>query len=66
MATPADTSTPAAAPDNTRKRKAWLLGLLLLLILAGAATWAWYSLNFGSRDTFLVHICWNTATVISH
>ncbi|WP_153789197.1 HlyD family efflux transporter periplasmic adaptor subunit [Pseudomonas sp. EMN2] len=44
MATPADTSTPAAAPDNTRKRKAWLLGLLLLLILAGAATWAWYSL----------------------
>ncbi|MDH0733798.1 HlyD family efflux transporter periplasmic adaptor subunit [Pseudomonas sichuanensis] len=44
MATPADTSTPAAAPDNARKRKAWLLGLLLLLILAGAATWAWYSL----------------------
>ncbi|MDU9405893.1 HlyD family efflux transporter periplasmic adaptor subunit [Pseudomonas sp. zfem004] len=44
MATPADTSTPAAAPDNTRKRKAWLLGLLLLMILAGAATWAWYSL----------------------
>ncbi|MBI6897385.1 HlyD family efflux transporter periplasmic adaptor subunit [Pseudomonas putida] len=44
MATPADTSTPAAAPDNTRKRKVWLLALLLILILAGAGTWAWYSL----------------------
>ncbi|MEE1886751.1 HlyD family secretion protein [Pseudomonas carassii] len=44
MATPADTSTPAAAPDNTGKRKVWLLALLLVLILAGAGTWAWYSL----------------------
>ncbi|MDH1633487.1 HlyD family efflux transporter periplasmic adaptor subunit [Pseudomonas mosselii] len=44
MAIPADTSTPALAPDNTRKRKVWLLALLLILILAGAGTWAWYSL----------------------
>ncbi|MBF8722545.1 efflux RND transporter periplasmic adaptor subunit [Pseudomonas guariconensis] len=44
MASSADTSTPAPAPDNTHKRKAWLLGLLLVLILAGAATWAWYAL----------------------
>jgi membrane fusion protein (multidrug efflux system) len=44
MATSADTPTPAATPDNTRKRKAWLLGLLLVLVLAGAGTWAWYSL----------------------
>ncbi|WP_248920273.1 HlyD family efflux transporter periplasmic adaptor subunit [Pseudomonas entomophila] len=43
MATPADTSTLAVAPDNTRKRKAWLFALLLLLTLAGAGTWAWYS-----------------------
>ncbi|MDR2308294.1 MAG: efflux RND transporter periplasmic adaptor subunit [Paucimonas sp.] len=44
MATPADTSTPAAAPDSTGKRKTWLLALLLILLLAGAGTWAWYSL----------------------
>ncbi|QVM89216.1 HlyD family efflux transporter periplasmic adaptor subunit [Pseudomonas entomophila] len=44
MATPVDTSSPAVVPDNTGKRKAWLLALLLLLILAGAGTWAWYSL----------------------
>ncbi|BAN54136.1 MULTISPECIES: HlyD family secretion protein [Pseudomonas] len=44
MATPADTPTPSAAPEPSRKRKAWLLGLLLLLVLAGACTWAWYSL----------------------
>lgn len=44
MATSADIPTPAPASDNTRKRKAWLLGLLLVLILAGAATWAWYAL----------------------
>ncbi|ANY87385.1 MULTISPECIES: HlyD family secretion protein [Pseudomonas] len=44
MATSADTSTPAPAPDNTGKRKAWLLGLLLVLVLAGAAAWGWYTL----------------------
>lgn len=44
MATPADTSTPAAVPDSTGKRKTWLLALLLILLLAGAGTWAWYSL----------------------
>ena len=44
MATPADTPTPSAAPEPSRKRKAWLLGLVLLLILTGIGTWAWYSL----------------------
>ncbi|MEJ5863226.1 HlyD family efflux transporter periplasmic adaptor subunit [Pseudomonas farsensis] len=44
MATSADTPNPATEPDNTRKRKAWLLGLLLLLILTGVGAWAWYSL----------------------
>ncbi|MBV4534045.1 HlyD family efflux transporter periplasmic adaptor subunit [Pseudomonas sp. SWRI107] len=44
MATSSDTPNPATEPDNTRKRKAWLLGLLLLLILAGVGAWAWYSL----------------------
>ncbi|MBF8757551.1 efflux RND transporter periplasmic adaptor subunit [Pseudomonas guariconensis] len=44
MATSADTSTPASAPDNTGKRKAWLLGLLLVLVLAGTASWGWYTL----------------------
>lgn len=43
MATSADTPTQAASQD-TRKRKAWLLGLLFLLIVAGAGAWAWYSL----------------------
>lgn len=44
MATPSDAPTPADVPDATRKRKTWLLALLLVLILAGAAGWAWYSL----------------------
>ncbi|WP_411382722.1 HlyD family efflux transporter periplasmic adaptor subunit [Pseudomonas sp. L7] len=44
MATPSDASTPAEVPDATRKRKTWLLALLLVLILAGAAGWAWYTL----------------------
>ncbi|HGM5579954.1 TPA: HlyD family efflux transporter periplasmic adaptor subunit [Pseudomonas putida] len=44
MATPSDAPTPAEVPDATRKRKTWLLALLLVLILAGAAGWAWYTL----------------------
>ena len=44
MATLSDAPTPAEVPDATRKRKTWLLALLLVLILAGAAGWAWYSL----------------------
>ncbi|WP_288375073.1 HlyD family efflux transporter periplasmic adaptor subunit [uncultured Pseudomonas sp.] len=44
MATPSDASTPAEVPEATRKRKTWLLALLLVLILAGAAGWAWYTL----------------------
>ncbi|WP_449432510.1 HlyD family secretion protein [Pseudomonas putida] len=42
MAAPTDTSTPATEPSP--KRKAWLLGLLLVLVLAGIGAWAWYSL----------------------
>nr|WP_314872720.1 HlyD family efflux transporter periplasmic adaptor subunit [uncultured Pseudomonas sp.] len=44
MATPADTSQPSPAPESSRKRKTWLLAVLLLVILGGAAAWAWYSL----------------------
>ncbi|CAG8863658.1 Multidrug export protein EmrA [Pseudomonas fluorescens] len=44
MATSPDPSSTAPAPAGSRKRKAWLIGLLLLLLVAGAATWAWYSL----------------------
>lgn len=44
MATSTDPLSTAPAPEASRKRKFWLLGLLLLLILGGAATWAWYSL----------------------
>ncbi|MBK4997891.1 HlyD family efflux transporter periplasmic adaptor subunit [Pseudomonas sp. S31] len=43
MATPADTPNPSEQ-GSPRKRKAWLLGLLLLLVVAGACTWAWYTL----------------------
>ncbi|QCI12811.1 HlyD family efflux transporter periplasmic adaptor subunit [Pseudomonas putida] len=43
MATPADTPTPSEQ-GSPSKRKAWLLGLLLLLIVAGACTYAWYTL----------------------
>ncbi|MCO7514239.1 HlyD family efflux transporter periplasmic adaptor subunit [Pseudomonas guariconensis] len=44
MATPVDTTSTSATPEASRKRKTWLLGLLLVLVLAGAATWAWYAL----------------------
>ncbi|MFK3947739.1 membrane fusion protein (multidrug efflux system) [Pseudomonas sp. TE6349] len=44
MATSSDTSAPTEAPTSSRKRKLWLIGLLVLLILGGLGTWAWYSL----------------------
>lgn len=44
MATPADTTQSSPAPENSRKRKTWLLAVLLLVVLGGAAAWAWYSL----------------------
>ncbi|MBK4987286.1 HlyD family efflux transporter periplasmic adaptor subunit [Pseudomonas sp. S60] len=44
METSTDTQNPPEAPQSSRKRKVWLLGLLLLVILAGLGTWAWYSL----------------------
>lgn len=44
MATPTDTQPPSADAPASGKRKLWLLGLLVLVLLAGAGTWAWYSL----------------------
>ncbi|WP_288440727.1 HlyD family efflux transporter periplasmic adaptor subunit [uncultured Pseudomonas sp.] len=44
MATSADTANPPTDAPAPGKRKAWLLGLLVLVLLVGAGTWAWYSL----------------------
>lgn len=44
MDTSSDTPAPTEAPTSSRKRKLWLIGLLVLLILGGLGTWAWYSL----------------------
>ncbi|MFB4391892.1 MULTISPECIES: HlyD family efflux transporter periplasmic adaptor subunit [unclassified Pseudomonas] len=44
MATSSDASTTPDVPDSNRKRKVWLLALLLIVLLAGAGSWAWYSL----------------------
>ncbi|WP_426934881.1 efflux RND transporter periplasmic adaptor subunit [Pseudomonas fulva] len=44
MATSSDTPAPTEAPTSSRKRKLWLIGQLVLLILGGLGTWAWYSL----------------------
>lgn len=44
MATSSDTPAPTEVPTSSRKRKLWLIGLLVLLILGGLGTWAWYSL----------------------
>ncbi|MBA5709097.1 efflux RND transporter periplasmic adaptor subunit [Pseudomonas fulva] len=44
MDTSSDTPAPTEAPTSSRKRKFWLIGLLVLLILGGLGTWAWYSL----------------------
>ncbi len=43
----ANTPNPADATqdlNNQRKRKTWLLGLLLLIVVLGAAVWAWHEL----------------------
>ncbi len=42
--TGAQGSETAEQPVTSRKRKLWLLGLLLLVILGAAAGWAWYTL----------------------
>nr|WP_314480184.1 HlyD family efflux transporter periplasmic adaptor subunit [uncultured Pseudomonas sp.] len=44
MDTSSDTPEPTEAPTSSRKRKLWLIGLLVLLIIGGLGTWAWYSL----------------------
>lgn len=44
MATSADATPEKNESGNPRKRKVWLLGLLLVVVLAGAGAWAWYSL----------------------
>ncbi|MBF8726016.1 efflux RND transporter periplasmic adaptor subunit [Pseudomonas putida] len=44
MDTSSDTPVPTEASTSSRKRKLWLIGLLVLLILGGLGTWAWYSL----------------------
>ena len=44
MATSPDPSSTAPAPAGSSRRKVWLLGLLVLLLVAAGATWAWYSL----------------------
>ncbi|MGE7991554.1 efflux RND transporter periplasmic adaptor subunit [Pseudomonas sp. NPDC089554] len=44
MASSADAPATSELPESNRKRKAWLLALLLIVLLAGAGTWAWYSL----------------------
>ncbi|MER2299982.1 MAG: HlyD family efflux transporter periplasmic adaptor subunit [Pseudomonas sp.] len=44
MATSADTANPPTDAPAPGKRKPWLLGLLVLVLLVGAGTWAWYSL----------------------
>lgn len=40
----ADSASPAQELDNTRKRKTWLLGLALLVVVGGGAVWAWQAL----------------------
>ncbi|WP_028694086.1 HlyD family efflux transporter periplasmic adaptor subunit [Pseudomonas cremoricolorata] len=52
MATSSDANAPAAPAEqapaadtgNPRKRKLWLFGLLLLVILGAAGAWAWYEM----------------------
>lgn len=39
-----DVSDAAQDLNNTRKRKTWLLGLALLLVVGGAAVWGWHEL----------------------
>lgn len=45
MATPtSDTAVNEQDVNNQRKRKTWLLGLLLIVLALGAGTWAWHEL----------------------
>ncbi|MDD1979573.1 MULTISPECIES: HlyD family secretion protein [Pseudomonas] len=39
-----DTETSAQDLNNSRKRKTWLLGLALLIVVGGGAVWAWHTL----------------------
>lgn len=38
-----DTETSAQDLNNSRKRKTWLLGLALLIVVGGGAVWAWHT-----------------------
>ncbi|MEE1923389.1 efflux RND transporter periplasmic adaptor subunit [Pseudomonas sp. 148P] len=44
MATTTDTAANEQDVNNQRKRKTWLLGLLLIVLALGAGTWAWHEL----------------------
>ncbi|MBM5457917.1 HlyD family efflux transporter periplasmic adaptor subunit [Pseudomonas sp. P66] len=44
MSDMSDSASSAQDLNNSRKRKTWLLGLALLVVLGGGAVWAWHEL----------------------
>ncbi|MBM3107055.1 efflux RND transporter periplasmic adaptor subunit [Pseudomonas sp. V1] len=44
MSDMSDSASSAQELNNSRKRKTWLLGLALLVVLGGGAVWAWHEL----------------------
>lgn len=44
MANPTDSAANEQDVNNQRKRKTWLLGLLLIVAAIGAGSWAWHEL----------------------
>jgi len=44
MANPTDTAVNEQDVNNQRKRKTWLIGLVLIVAALGAGTWAWHEL----------------------
>ncbi|WP_409281029.1 HlyD family secretion protein [Pseudomonas defluvii] len=51
MANPSETANGAQDLVNQRKRKTWLLGLLLLVVSLGAIVWAWHTLYGRWRES---------------